>query len=1086
MNKVYKVVWNKATGTWTAVSEMAVAQGKGSVRSQVGEATSLGFVKGGVSLVLTGLTAVVVAMMGSAVLTPAQAAAYCTGGVTAGGVGNDVVCGSTATSTRVSGLDSVVVGSGASSRSVGNVVVGAGASAGVAGATTGGGRTAIGSRASVTGDQSTAIGADVLASGDSSISIGGDDLDSVGGKSTTYNGQSMTVSAVYNTLTGQGGLGNRVYRATNASGGGSVAVGVQSLASGDLSTAFGTRTTAEGIAATALGVGASASQANSVALGSGATTTTNATYVPDVTVGGIKYTFAGGTRVLAGNQVSVGSAGYERQIKHVAPGQITLESTDAINGSQLYVTQQAIGAMGNSVARALGGSSTLQMDGSISAPSYNINGTVYNNVGEALAAATTHFYSVKSTDNTAGNYNNDGATGADALAAGVGATAVGANATAVGAGATADGIRSIAIGADNKATGTGARANGTDAVAIGTNASAPGGSAVALGLNATSNSIGSVVIGPNAVGGVTGTNSTSNAQHVAIGDQAQATGHQSIAIGLESKAATAGMAFGIQADAQGTGGIALGTKAVSVGEDSIVIGYNSGSTTNAANAIAMGTSSQVSVAGGVALGSESVASTAAGVKGYNPTTKAASTDTTATWESQLGAVSVGDTGKTRQITNVAAGFNDTDAVNVAQLKAAQAAATTHFYSVNSNDDTAGNYNNDGAKGVNALAAGVGATAVGKDAVAIGYNASATSTTDGLGAIAVGAGTTVNGLQSTAVGVSTTVTGAGNNALGSNVTVLGTQSVAVGNGVVVGAAGTTEVTAVGRQAKATGNQSTVIGATAQTTGSRSLAAGYGAAATAENAVAVGQSSVANKNNAIAVGSEAKAEGFRSVAVGRQATAAANDATALGRSANASLDNAVALGANATTATNATSETTATVNGISYSGFAGQAADDGMQVSVGAAGAERQIKNVAAGQISATSTDAINGSQLYQVANTLTNKGLTFTANTLADTDTDGSQQKLGSTVSIIGASTKVDGITRNTDTATAGAYSAKNLQTIVSDGEVQIQMAENPEFKAVTATTSITAGTGANQVVLDNAGVKVGGNTYINNDGLNAN
>ena len=145
-------------------------------------------------------------------------------------------------------------------------------------------------------------------------------------------------------------------------------------------------------------------------------------------------------------------------------------------------------------------------------------------------------------------------------------------------------------------------------------------------------------------------------------------------------------------------------------------------TENLEDAVMIGHNADVQKNGGVAIGAGSVASVDKNAIGYDPATKKASTDTSPTWKSTAAAVSVGDASKkiTRQITNVAAGAQDTDAVNVAQLKAAQ----THFYSVNSTDEKAGNYNNDGAKGKNSLAAGVGALANGSNSVAIGTNAKA--------------------------------------------------------------------------------------------------------------------------------------------------------------------------------------------------------------------------------------------------------------------------------------------------------------------------------------------------------------------------
>lgn len=164
-------------------------------------------------------------------------------------------------------------------------------------------------------------------------------------------------------------------------------------------------------------------------------------------------------------------------------------------------------------------------------------------------------------------------------------------------------------------------------------------------------------------------------------------------------------------------------------EGAVIIGSASGTTpmtTDKKNVTILGYNANATVEGGVALGAGSVASLDSGkvlnIVGYDPAKVDHSTDITGTWKSTAAAVSVGDASKniTRQITNVAAGKELTDAVNVAQLKAAQ----THFYSVNSTDETAGNYNNDGAKGKNSLAAGVGALAKGDNSVAIGTNAKA--------------------------------------------------------------------------------------------------------------------------------------------------------------------------------------------------------------------------------------------------------------------------------------------------------------------------------------------------------------------------
>ncbi len=203
--------------------------------------------------------------------------------------------------------------------------------------------------------------------------------------------------------------------------------------------------------------------------------------------------------------------------------------------------------------------------------------------------------------------------------------------------------------------------------------------------------------------------------------------------------------------ATGTNSMAGGVNASSAGAGAVAMGYNSNAAAN--NSVAMGAGSQSSVEGGVALGAGSVANTAAGVAGYvpagaTPGQTAAILATTST----SGAVSVGDasTGLYRQITGVAAGTADSDAVNVAQLRALRNSIDpqlTHYYSVNDGGQQSGNYNNDGATGVNSMAGGVNSTATGTNSTALGANSHATATNS----TALGAGSTASHANSVAIG-----------------------------------------------------------------------------------------------------------------------------------------------------------------------------------------------------------------------------------------------------------------------------------------------------------------------------------------------
>ncbi len=181
----------------------------------------------------------------------------------------------------------------------------------------------------------------------------------------------------------------------------------------------------------------------------------------------------------------------------------------------------------------------------------------------------------------------------------------------------------------------------------------------------------------------------------------------------------------------------IGTnRTISNAKDTIVMGSSAGGiTTTASNAVILGSEANAEKDGGVALGADSVASVDKDIAGYDPSTKLASTNTSAAWKATHAAVSVGNgSTATRQITGVAAGTNDTDAVNVAQLKAiAGGTGSIHFVSVKGGNASSVNYNNDGAKETGAIAIGANAEATANSAVAMGFNAQS----NGSGSIVIG-------------------------------------------------------------------------------------------------------------------------------------------------------------------------------------------------------------------------------------------------------------------------------------------------------------------------------------------------------------
>ena len=215
------------------------------------------------------------------------------------------------------------------------------------------------------------------------------------------------------------------------------------------------------------------------------------------------------------------------------------------------------------------------------------------------------------------------------------------------------------------------------------------------------------------------------------------------------------------------------------------------------------------------------------------------------------------------------------------------------------------------------------------------------------------------------------------AIGSKNTALGSSALAVGNAAK---AKMSESVAIGHEAQADKTWGIAIGTRATASDVRSLALGHQAKSTGYKANAIGADATANGNHANAIGSSAtatgdhaqafgagaQATGVRTNVFGSDAAATADYSIAIGNKANASTANSIALGADSTTRS-ATNVTSATVAGHTYGGFAGTSPVG--SVSVGKAGQERQIHNVAAGKISADSTDAVNGSQLYSVANDL---------------------------------------------------------------------------------------------------------------------
>ncbi|EDZ4566854.1 autotransporter adhesin SadA [Salmonella enterica] len=301
MNRIFKVLWNAATGTFVVTSETAKSRGKKSGRRKLAVSALISL---------------------SSIMISADALAK---------AGNDTGAGVTPTGTQTGGTGWIAIGTDATANTYTNVD-GASAAMGYKASAMGKWSTAIGSYSQSTGDSSLALGVKSTSAGDRAIAMGA---------SSSASGSYSMAMGVY----------------ADSSGAKSVALGYKSVASGATSSALGYQATASGDDSAAFGNGAQAIGTNSVALGAGST-------------------------ALEDNSVAVGNSTTQRQITYVAKGDINANSTDAVTGAQIYSLSQ-------SVADRLGGGASVNSDGTVNAPLYKVGTGIYNNVGSALSALNT-------------------------------------------------------------------------------------------------------------------------------------------------------------------------------------------------------------------------------------------------------------------------------------------------------------------------------------------------------------------------------------------------------------------------------------------------------------------------------------------------------------------------------------------------------------------------------------------------------------------------------------------------------------------------------------------------------------------------
>ncbi|MBB0485433.1 adhesin [Escherichia coli] len=379
MNKIFKVIWNPATGSYTVASETAKSRGKKSGRSKllisalvVGGLLSSGVqastaLDGGGASESTPLTDTWIAIGQGAKASSVDTSPSGGPGTSSIAIGQEAQSGigstslgfkSQATGERsvalgqtadATGNRAIAIGSGAKSTADYSLTLGNGSKAFAENAT------AIGKDARAEGKGSQAFGKVALATGENAIALGsnsnasGDNAVALGSTSQAYGDSSLAIGELSETNAENAiALG----KLSNASKINSIALGSNSTASGEGSVALGENSFAGGINSLALGSQSNANGDNAVALGVGSVAEQD-------------------------NTVSVGNSTTQRKITNMAAGLIQPGSTEAINGSQLH-------ALSASVAARLGAGAGVNGDGSVNAPSYKLKSGIYNNVGEAL------------------------------------------------------------------------------------------------------------------------------------------------------------------------------------------------------------------------------------------------------------------------------------------------------------------------------------------------------------------------------------------------------------------------------------------------------------------------------------------------------------------------------------------------------------------------------------------------------------------------------------------------------------------------------------------------------------------------------
>ncbi|MEL50631.1 hypothetical protein ED016_24820, partial [Salmonella enterica] len=559
------------------------------------------------------------------------------------------------------------------------------------------------------------------------------------------------------------------------------------------------------------------------------------------------------------------------------------------------------------------------------------------------------------------------------------------------------------------------------AVAIGSNVQATGDNSLVIGNEAITGKSGSIAIGGDDAAGTYNANGkgyilrafgsnffdnniTDYRANAAIGNGAVSLGSnsQALADGAVSIGAAATAGAGTQRgnewdSSSGKQSIALGAESSALNDNTIALGYRTTSTGNSSTAI--GNSTVATANNALALGSHSHADAD-------------------------GAVIIGSDAKNTRDTLTAVGLPADNGVNAIGIGSSVRSAANGI-AIGRGAEAKISEATTIAIGNGAVSAG--GIALGQDsAVVKGNNPSGTASAS----VSIGRQTTVAdygvalgsrasvGMTLTADGIPERLTSGG---------LYGT-AVGINSGVYSNSA-----LAVGHNAKVSENADAAlaVGYNSLSSAQNAIAIGNTTKASAENAISIGTGNTVSGDNSGAIGDPSTVSGMNSYSLGNNNTVSANNAFVLGNSVNNAVDSSVVLGDGSTVmAAVATPEYT--VNGTTHK-FAGSLPVS--TVSIGDSGKERTLTNVAAGRVSAASTDAINGSQLFAVASEV-EKGNQFAGNTGAF------NRRLGEITTISG------GLVAD---ATA---SNKNIRTVAKDGQIDIQMADNLDVASVKAGTTL--------------------------------